>query len=612
MLIAKKRYVIYSLAILLFIFWAEFPLESRAQQLPPQDIVLLIDCSESASPYLSAVAGIMSRFLSGARPGDSVTCYQFSNNQALVEKRTIRKPDDVAQLQSKLLNLGPTGKYTNYFPALQKGLADMKALYAQRPANDRILILITDGRRHAADTPTEGSKLRRLLQKYPDVKAGEDYFFYCFNIGERVERDLESYLLSAGAYLARWREDKEWLDLLVLAEVRIMDQIHDLGQIPNTPAHSSFSMTFYPRRPPKEFTMIEIDIEAEFTEPTLDRFFNMTPRQLVCQREPWTQTFSVETRGFARDKYTGTFVFHPSEPHTLLVHPRLTAFSFSIAEPLRVLTPVPLKFGPTDFRGEYRETRSICIIPGGTDFPDSLDAVSVATDIELPDALQLDFSPVLKENEIVINISLSRYQTLTEEAGGKREGKITLISPDNWIFTDAEIPISVKIARRGLNFWVIALYSGLAAGCALAVAALVFSSSTVREAISDYLIHKTRPVGKLIVISDPTRGVARNANLAQLSEKKRTREVLIGTGEEVDVDLPHRSMLEREYKFWGLKTRHGVHTVVEALKDADEVLVNDRSRTGLVQLKHLDTVRLGEFEFRYEVPKPLQQVVLYF
>jgi hypothetical protein len=36
------------------------------------------------------------------------------------------------------------------------------------------------------------------------------------------------------------------------------------------------------------------------------------------------------------------------------------------------------------------------------------------------------------------------------------------------------------------------------------------------------------------------------------------------------------------------------------------------SRTGEITLKHLDRIKLGAFEFRFEMPRPLRQVVLYY
>jgi hypothetical protein len=351
---AKKRHIIHLLAAFPFILSIAFPPETLAQQPRAQDVVFLVDCSESASPYLRPIAGIMSRFASGARSGDSLTCYQFSNNPVLIAKGRIERPGDVAQLKSQLLQLHTSGKYTNYFPALQQALAEIKYSYIRRPANDRILVLITDGRLDPDDTQSEATTLGQLLKRYSGLKAGKDYSLYCFYIVDWLEADLQAFLLSIGAYGAHWRRDEEWLDRLTLADVSIMTPTRFLGEIPDTPTQSTFSLAFYPRRPPKELAMVELSIEAEFTKETLDRFFDVRPRRVVCQQEAWTETFGFETRGFARGNYAGTLAFQPSEPQALLLYPRVVDFTFSIAETLQVLVEAPLRFGPTGFRGGIR------------------------------------------------------------------------------------------------------------------------------------------------------------------------------------------------------------------------------------------------------------------
>jgi hypothetical protein len=233
-------------------------------------------------------------------------------------------------------------------------------------------------------------------------------------------------------------------------------------------------------------------------------------------------------------------------------------------------------------------------------------------DIELPEGLELKVSPSLREKEIVIDIALSRHRTLPEGAGGKYEGTIRLVPHGGWSFTRSEIPASVDVAGKGVDFRSVVYYFVIAVGCALAAIVLLFVFGSVRKNLLDYLAHKTRPAGKLIVMRDPTKGIARNINLDRLSEKNRVKELVVGLGKEALVELPHRSMRDKAYSFSGLRTESGVRTVVEAGKGTDEVLVNSVSRTGRVQLMRLDSIKLGDFEFYYEEPRPLRQVVLYF
>jgi len=201
---------------------------------------------------------------------------------------------------------------------------------------------------------------------------------------------------------------------------------------------------------------------------------------------------------------------------------------------------------------------------------------------------------------------------LSSQAGGKYEGRFTLTAQSGWSLAESEIPLSVEVARRSPDRRAAMLYAAIAIGCVAVVVLLVLVFGNIRKAVLDYLTQKTRPIGKLIVTADPTRGIAKNINLDRLSEKRRVREILVGAGGGVHVDLPHISMIDKAYRFSGRKAEDDVHTVIEAVKTTDEVIVNGMSRTGEIRLRHLDRIKLGAFGFRYEEPRPLRQVVLYY
>jgi hypothetical protein len=80
----------------------------------------------------------------------------------------------------------------------------------------------------------------------------------------------------------------------------------------------------------------------------------------------------------------------------------------------------------------------------------------------------------------------------------------------------------------------------------------------------------------------------------------------------VNVEIPHISMVDKLFVFTGMRMRDRIETSIEAAKGADHVLLNGVPRVGRVPLKHLDHVKLGGFEFYYEEPLLLQQVVLYY
>lgn len=610
--LARKRHITFAILCFLLAFGANFTPEAQASQPPPQDVVILVDCSKSTSPYISSIVGILERFVTGANYGDSFTCYQFSNQPLFFAGKKIEKVGDIAQLKSQIGQLRSVNKYTNYPPAIERAMEHIRAFHGERPASEKVLLIITDGRRHKEDTLSEKNAFQQLLEKYAGLKTGTDYFLYCFFIGDRIEKDLESYFRSAGGYFVRWPAKKEWLNNLALVDVRVMDEIISLGRVSEASTHSSFTIDFHPRRPPTQISMMEFSMRAEFAEKTLDRFFDVNPRRFMCRQRPWKEKFDLEIRGFEKGDYSGTFTFQPSEPHILLLAPRTIGFRFSVLEPLYVHVPTPLNFGPTDFGEEYEETKKIFITTTGADFPDSGDAISVKSDIVLPEGIQLDLQTDLGQREITVNITVSRPQAISRKAKGEYEGTIRLAVHAGWALSTEAIPVSVQVMKSERDLRKIYYYILAVAVFILIISLTLLASNRNRTAIKEYFAGKDRPIGKLVVTGDPTRGLAKNINLDRLSETERIKEILVGTGKGSHVDLPHRSMMDKRYMFSGTKTRDVVHTFVQAVEGTDEVIVNNISRTGQIQLRHLDTIKLGAFEFRYEVPRPLHQAVLYF
>jgi len=611
---AKKILKASLLSLSAFVVGALFAPQARAQDspLPPQDVVVLIDCSDSVAPYLPAIQGIMSRFVGGSRRGDSFTCYQFASSPVLVARSRVEQTGDIARLRSQLEQLHTRGNLTNYSPALERALADIKTSYSAHPANERVLIMVTDGRRDPRDTRSETISFERLLAVYADLQAGEAYSFYCFYLGDWFEEDLQAYLLSAGAYLANWPKDVERLSSLSIADIRIVDDTSFLSELPDVPTQDSFFITFDARRPPADVAMIELDVRSDFTAKTLDRYFSVRPRRFICKEYRWDQRFDLETRGFSKGDYSGIFHFRPAQPEALLLYPRTVDFSFSVSGGLQVNIPADLDFGPTGLGGEYEETKHISISPSGTAFPGSASAVSVSADIELPDGVVLKFSRKLSGSEIIVGITTARTQPLSRATAGTYTGRIFLDPQAGWMLTDTEIPISVDVSEAGVAWGKVLLYASFVVGAIAVVIVLLFVFENARKTILDYLAKKTRPVGKLIVTHDPTRGTATNINLDRLAEGHGVKEVGVGVGPGALVELPHISMIDKLYVFSGRKVGDEVVTVVEAIKATDQVIVNEMSRTGEVQIRHLDTVKLGDFEFRYEIPRPLRQVVLYY
>ncbi len=610
--IAKKILIAYIFLVASFSFETIFPVETQAQQLPPQDVVVLIDSSESVEPYIPAIISILSRFVGGSRVGDSFTCYQFSSKPILIARKKIEKPGDVATLRSQLRQLRARGKLTNYSPAIERAMEEIRASYSARPVAERLLILITDGRRHPEDTKSEQKPFARLLRKHSALRAGEDYSFYSFYIGDWYEHDLQRYLLSAGAFLANWPGDPEWLENHTIADVRILERTAFLGTLPDVPAQDSFSIAMYPRRPPAGVAMIEVDTRTNFAEKSLDKYFTVTPRRFFCRDEPWNEKFGLETRGFAKGVYAGTFHFKPSQPGSLLLYPRAVDFSFSVAGGLQVNVPAALDFGPTELRGTYNETKRISVTPGRAGMPGGAGAVSVSTDIDLPEGIELSLSKSMGVEEIVIEVAVSRNRQLGKDAVGTYEGTITLDSQEGWALNYSEIPISVDVSSTGVTLRSVLLYALGVAAVAAGVGALLLAFGGVRRRIMDYLSGQTRPTGKLVVTYDPTKGTASSINLDRVTQQMNAKELVVGIGPEAHVELSHVSMIDRLYTFSARKEKGEIHTFVTAGNKTDETIINEMSRTGEIRLRHFDKIKLGQFEFRYEAPKLLRQAVLYY
>jgi hypothetical protein len=588
-----------------------FPFPALAQELPPQDVVFLIDASTRQSSYLAAITGILQRFVAGARPGDSFSCYQFSNNPLLVAKGKIRNEKDIADIQRQLLQLHEAEKSTNYSPAIERGLTDLLELSRQHPSHDRLLVLITDGR-GAEDNWSERFTFEALLRGFPRLQDGSTYPFVCFYIGGSIEKDLQSFLLSAGARLVYWPSDDGWLDHVTLSDICITEREKNLGGMPEVPFFSTFTLSFNPRRPPDRLTMVELDLEENLTDKSLDRLFDIRPRRIICKQQPWTETFSLETRGFRRGEYAGRFLFYPSEPQRTFVYPRSIPFHFSVSSALRVTVPEPLQFGPTGLKGKYQEAKEIYIQAERGDAPNNLKAIEVDADISLPEGLQAQVHPVLREGVFEVQVAVSMNEEVADSAQGRYEGTIRFSSPIGWVFSRNEIPFSVNVQKKPFNFRRLSFYTALAAGALVAAGLmLLFLFRTIRTEIGDYVAKRAKPVGKLVPVKDPTRGLAKTINLFSLAERKRKKEVVIGIGEGVDVEMSHISMVDKTFHIAGRREDNKVRTLIESRNRA-QVVINGSPRVGETPLKHLDQVKLGAFEFRYEEPLPLQQVVLYF
>lgn len=587
------------------------PLPALAQEIPPQNVVFLVDASGDGLSYLPAITGILQRFVTGARPGDSFACYQFSNKPLLVAKAKINHKNDIADLQEQLLQLHEAEKSTNYSPAIERGLSDLLQLFQQHPSHEGLLVLITDGRGEE-DSWSERFTFNELLRKFPQLQTNPRFSFVCFFIGRSVESDLQDYLLSAGARLEYWPSDAKWLEKVTLSDICIAEKEKSLGGMPEAPFFGTFTLSFFPRRPPDRLAMVELDLEENLTDKSLDKLFDVRPRRIICKQQPWTEMFTLETRGLRRGEYRGRFLFYPSEPKSMFVSPTSIPFHFSISSVLRIIVPEPLRFGPTGLKGKYEESKKIYIQAERGDPPNSLNAIDVDADILLPEGLQAQVRPVLREGMIEVQVAVSLNEEVADSVQGQYEGKIKFSSPSGWMFSQNELPFSVNVKKKPINFRRLALYAGIAAGALVAIGlVLLLFFRRIRTGLADYLAKRTKPTGKLVPVKDPTRGLAKKVNFYSLAERKRKKEIVIGVGEGADFEISHISLVDRTFHISGLRQKDGVHTFIEGRNRA-QVLINGVPRVGKAPLKHLDQVQLGAFEFRYEGPLPLQQVVLYY
>jgi hypothetical protein len=609
---AKKNLIISFVLALIIVVMASLPARAQGQLPPPQDVVVLVDCSTSAQPYIQPIKGILNRFVSGSRKGDSFTCYQFSKSPILVAKKKIKRAGDIGQLRTQLQSIRTRDKLTNYATALERAMEEITASYNERPKNERVLILITDGRRHADDPKSERKALERLLARYSRIKAREDFSFYCFFIGDSPAEDLQNYLNAVGVYSTTWPRNPGQLDKLTIADVYILDSTVSLGHIPDVRADETFSITFSPRRPPVDTTLIKLETRTDFGEATLDRHFSVTPTYVECQKQEWSEKFNLETRGFGKGSYSGAFTFRPNQPRALLLYPRTIDFDFSISGGLRVNIPGSLVFGPTGLRGRYGEKKQISITPTRAGLPGSAKAVSVSVDMEVPEGVEVTLTKTMTPDAIDIEVAVVRDQSLSARAAGRYEGKIVITSQKGWHLSDQEIPIAVDISEKQSASGGSLLYVAVITVICIGVIALIlFYARGGRQGITEYFSQSKSPVGKLVLTYDPTRGTGANINLDRLSEVHGANEITVGVGPGNHVELSHFSMVGKEYIFSGQKEGEEVLTVVKAGQGKDEVVINEMSHTGEVVLRHLNDLKLGSFEFRYEMSRPMRQVVLY-
>jgi hypothetical protein len=197
------------------------------------------------------------------------------------------------------------------------------------------------------------------------------------------------------------------------------------------------------------------------------------------------------------------------------------------------------------------------------------------------------------------------------------EGTISLNSRDGWALNDSEIPISIEVSSTSSPGWILLLYALCVVAAAMAVGALLL----IRKRVKGYFGGQIRPAGKLVVTYDPTKGTASSINLDRVSQQLNivelvvglnTKEQVAGIGSRAHVELSHVSMIDRIYTFSAREEKGEIHTFVTSGNKSDETIINEMSRTGEARLRHFDKVKLGGFEFRYEAPRLLCQVVLYY
>ena len=122
------------------------------------------------------------------------------------------------------------------------------------------------------------------------------------------------------------------------------------------------------------------------------------------------------------------------------------------------------------------------------------------------------------------------------------------------------------------------------------------------------LYYRWRPLpeGRLLMVHDPTGDEIANINIWYEARQLKKRRLLIGSGKEADIRLPHKSVDKHHALILAQRFEGGVRTFIQRI-GTSKVIVNDARRDIMPLVKNAE-VHIGEFMFQYEKPSEYRQV----
>jgi hypothetical protein len=167
--------------------------EKAKEVVPPADFYLVIDTSGSmASGTMKRVKEKLPALLDSAREGDRIHLLQFDEKPHAIGEYTIRTAEDRRAVEKAILDLKPSGAYTD----IKQLIAYLKAnTRSTNQAEKQYIVVLSDG----IDDPRPGRKSRKDRVELKEYEAPEKlavqepYIFYVY-LGEGTSATAEEGL----------------------------------------------------------------------------------------------------------------------------------------------------------------------------------------------------------------------------------------------------------------------------------------------------------------------------------------------------------------------------------------------------------------------------------
>jgi hypothetical protein len=359
------------------------------------------------------------------------------------------------------------------------------------------------------------------------------------------------------------------------------------------------------------------------------------PHEIVCSARPTREELILSLSGNWDKALSGALQFKPLEQSIFIVHPTQLAFEFWEAPKVLIgrynpaldqATYDPIDWvalGPLRPGGECRERLLVKLegqVPGS-----KVDIQAKTENLKLPDGVictaNADIGGIL-QRDTFIEIAVSASDDAEVREGAQFTGDLLLASSVPGLsFSQARIPLKVfgpkaeMVANwrsRTRSYYAKVRYNwkliGLFVVLPVAILGLIASVGYMRY--KTYMSRFVPPEGWLIVLESPTENKVENTDLKELSEDLKKDVLVVGSGADCDIRLPHKSV-EKEHAIIRSGKEGTPTPVYIAPQTLSNVKVNDYILEEEIMLQDRDIVTIGAFQFLYS-NSHLKQVVVHF